>query len=122
MITIKTVARTCEASPAQWDAVTVDNRQVYVRYRWGHLSVRVAPNPGDSDAYAGVNGDEIVGLTYGDPFNGHIAYDDLKRLTAGVIEWPERETPERIAEYDRRSDVGYSQKASPVRTDEAPPE
>lgn len=52
------LVQTCDACPSQWDAETDDGRPVYIRYRWGFLSVRVAPVGGDP-----VLGAEIVGGT-----------------------------------------------------------
>lgn len=42
-ITIKSIVRTCAASPSQWEGFTVDDRPIYIRYRWGELSVRLGP-------------------------------------------------------------------------------
>jgi hypothetical protein len=35
------VVQTCEACPSQWDAKTEDGKYVYIRYRWGSLTVDI---------------------------------------------------------------------------------
>ncbi len=39
---IRNLVQTCDACPSQWDAETEDGRNVYIRYRWGYLSVDVS--------------------------------------------------------------------------------
>ena len=80
MIKIKEITNTCQACPSQWEGTSTDNRSVYIRYRWGHLSICFRPN-----------GEEILDLDYGDNWNGFITYSILKELTAGILELPERE-------------------------------
>ena len=36
---LRTLEKTCEACPAQWEGQLEDGRYVYVRYRWGVLRV-----------------------------------------------------------------------------------
>lgn len=36
---LQALKMTCMACPSQWHGITTDNRYVYVRYRWGTLSV-----------------------------------------------------------------------------------
>jgi hypothetical protein len=43
---IKNVVQTRAACPSQWDAMTEDNRSVYIRYRWGNFSVEVCEEIG----------------------------------------------------------------------------
>ena len=40
------IERTCTACPAQWEGKTRDNRPVYIRYRYGYLSVQIG-KPGE---------------------------------------------------------------------------
>jgi len=65
MIHIKRIVKTCDACPAQWDAETEDGRYVYIRYRYGFLSVSV-------------DGERIVGKEVGDPLDGVMNFDELK--------------------------------------------
>lgn len=87
MITVASLTKTCDACPAQWAGRTDDNRQVYVRYRWGYLSVRVAADQSDEE-FAGVSGEEVYGSQLGDGFDGFLSMDDLRSATADVVSWP----------------------------------
>lgn len=44
---LKSLVKTCEACPAQWDGVTEDGRKVYIQYRYDHLTVEVEKAPSD---------------------------------------------------------------------------
>lgn len=37
--------KTCIACPAQWEGTLDDGRMIYIRYRWGHLTVNVSLKP-----------------------------------------------------------------------------
>jgi hypothetical protein len=80
MIKVNKILNTCSACPSQWEGTTEDNQNIYVRYRWGHLSICFRPS-----------GDEIFDLDYGDTFDGFMDYPTLKKLTAEIIEFPEHE-------------------------------
>lgn len=89
MLKITKVAHTCWACPSQWEALTIDNRQVYARFRWGHLSIRIG-QPNDMSEFAAVGGDTIFAMDYGgDDLLGFLDYSELRSLTDGVIEWPD---------------------------------
>ncbi len=87
MIRVKELTQTCSACPAQWSGQTDDGRSVYVRYRWGYLSVRVSDEVSD-DEMAGVGGSEVFGSQLGDGLDGTLSFGDLKSATAGEVEWP----------------------------------
>ena len=78
------IEQTCGACPSQWEGITDDNRRVYVRYRWGNLSVRVGEID-DMQEFAAVRGNEVFALAHGD---GFLEYSELVKLTKGEIEWP----------------------------------
>ncbi len=81
MIVVREIRKTCGACPAQWEGWTVDGRSVYVRYRWGFLSIRVG-------------GESYYEDTVGDGLHGCMEYDSLKRHTRHIISWPEEESSE----------------------------
>ena len=84
---VKAVVLTCSACPSQWDGVLDDGRSIYVRYRWGGLSIRVASEVGpEGDA---VGGKEIFSGNFGDGLDGVMSYEELKTHTLGVFSWPE---------------------------------
>ena len=76
MIEVKNLEQTCIACPSQWEFRTFDNRPVYVRYRWGNLSVRVGAK--DAIMYDAVMyGHEVVREPIGDSFDGFIEWEDV---------------------------------------------
>ena len=67
---------TCSACPAQWQGRTQGERPVYVRYRWGYLSVRVGPLGGDlSSAIGGVR---VYGEQLGHEYDGSIEWREVR--------------------------------------------
>ena len=76
MIVIKELRQTCSASPSQWEGADNEGNSIYVRYRWGHLSIEK-------------NGEEILGKQLGHHLDGRLAYDELKHATEGSVIWPE---------------------------------
>jgi len=76
MITVSVITKTCNACPSQWEGVTDDGREVYVRYRFGFLYIKV--------------GDERVfeRLLDEDRWEGMLDYDELKVATVGIFDWP----------------------------------
>lgn len=91
MIRVLKVKNTGGACPSQWEGITDDDRAVYVRYRWGYLSVCVG-KAGDHTEFAGVEGEEVYGEQVGGGFDGVMDYTELIEHTKDVIEFPERET------------------------------
>jgi hypothetical protein len=90
------VIMTCGGCPSQWEAYTDDLRPVYVRYRWGYLSIEIAQE-GSKSFWDAVGGEEIFGKERDDTgWDGFMSYEELKADTAGIIEWPENESTEDI--------------------------
>ena len=73
---IKELKQTCFACPSQWEIKLVDGRMVYVRYRWGYLSIRISPNVTD-DIFDAVRGKEILGVQLGSGLDGEITEEDM---------------------------------------------
>ena len=73
------INQTCSACPSQWDAVLEDGREVYIRYRWGWLSIRCP----------GVDGEELLGKSCGDDLAGSMEYSELKEHAKEVLDLPE---------------------------------
>ena len=84
IITVKKLVKTCFACPAQWEGETDDNRLVYIRYRWGYLSVRIS-EPNKTNITDAVRGDEIFGKDLNDPFGGYMENDELEAVLNGVV-------------------------------------
>ena len=60
---------TCSAYPSQWDAKTTDGDYVYIRYRWGWLTVTAKA----------FTDDEVELFTWGsaDPWDGVMSTSEL---------------------------------------------
>jgi hypothetical protein len=87
MIVVKEIEQTCEACPSQWEGYSDDGRSIYVRYRWGFLSVRIG-SPGDKSEFAGVRGKEILHKKLGDSYHGFLSYEDLVKAASEIIQFP----------------------------------
>ncbi len=71
--------QTCVACPSQWEAYTTDGRLVYIRYRWGWLTVQVGKvEMTDTIDVAGV--DPILKIKLGDGLDGCIEWDRISTL------------------------------------------
>lgn len=85
-LVVTSLEQTCFACPSQWEGATEDNRQIYVRYRWGHLSVSVS-EPYDDSQYAAVQGARVYDGNLGDGFDGCIDLEEVVAATKGVVDW-----------------------------------
>ncbi len=83
------ITNTCFACPSQWEAFTDDKFPIYIRYRWGYLSVRLGQQ--NSSISSAVGGDEIFGKQLADDLDGTLEYSKLKEILKGKIEFPEYE-------------------------------
>jgi hypothetical protein len=75
MIVVKELAQTCSASPAQWEGVDNEGNSIYVRYRWGYLSIEK-------------NHEEILGKDIGHRLDGKMTFTQLQQATQGSFVWP----------------------------------
>lgn len=93
-INVVKLVRTCIACPAQWDGLTDDDREVYVRYRYGAGEVCVGP-VGDHSEYAAVGPGADRAVLFerlGDNgWDGDLAESELFAATAGFVTWPAME-------------------------------
>lgn len=79
---ITNLVKTCDACPAQWEAATVDNRPVYVRYRWGTLWLYIG-NPGGSSAF---DGECVFCESIGDSLHGAMSTEEMLSHLAEFIQ------------------------------------
>lgn len=83
-IRVKTIEQTCRWVPSQWEGYTDDGRPIYVRYRWGRLSIRLGRAGGTiEDAVASKR--ELIGRPIGHSLDGVMTYQELKRHTRRII-------------------------------------
>lgn len=87
MLVLKEIRRICLACPSSWEGVTECGRSVFIRYRWGHLSIRTD----DNDKKSVVRGTEILALDYGEPMDGFLHYNELKILASETMTLPDEE-------------------------------
>jgi len=71
-IKIKTIYKTCNACPTQYEGKLSDDSTFYFRYKWGHLSIKVSEIPTD-DIDEAVNGEEIINIDEGDEYDGDMS-------------------------------------------------
>jgi len=65
--------QTCEACPSQWEGYTDNHEPVYIRFRWGYLSVSIDDK-------------EIFGKYIGGEYNGTLSFEELKQKLEGKLE------------------------------------
>lgn len=85
--TVISLVQTCGACPSQWDGVLDDGRAIYVRYRWGWLSVRVSTKEDAQEEFGAVRGEEIFGEQLGDNWDGVLTTTELINHTSHVLDW-----------------------------------
>ena len=85
IIGIKYIRKTCERNPSQWEVKLIDGRMLYIRYRWGALSIRVSSKKTDGIMDA-VNGKEILGEKLGTGFDGFLDDDVMKHYLKRALE------------------------------------
>lgn len=78
MIKIINLKQTCIACPTQYEGLTDNNEYVYIRYRYGYLSIRVC-------------GKEIYGTRVGSGLDGVIELEKIIALSNDIIDWSELE-------------------------------
>jgi hypothetical protein len=88
MVKITEIRRTCFACPAQWEGKT-ESGYVYIRFRWGSLTIRSGSTIKDAIAAP-----TVFEWHDTDDHGGFMEYDELKKLTAGILDLPDRESDE----------------------------
>lgn len=88
MIKIVKIESEGGACPYQIEALTDDNRPVYVRFRHGHGRVEIG-KPGA--ALTHWQEDTIFQWDGEDGMSGWSSYSEIRALTKDIIEWPEYE-------------------------------
>jgi hypothetical protein len=105
-IIVITAIMECCMCPTTFTGRTADGCTVYARYRWGILSVRVDPR--DPAPHGGAGGVWILEKQL-DPegLAGAMYFDELKILTAEIIEWPDELTPLTFDEDEGNASSDY---------------
>lgn len=83
---IKDVIKTCDACPSQWEAKTEDGRPVYIRYRCGHLTVRVGRSQDESVPYIISHYEPVFFGQIGGNFDGYLTDLEMRDLVNLITE------------------------------------
>jgi hypothetical protein len=82
---VSKLIQTCNGSPSQWEGLTDDGQFIYVRYRWGCLSI----GSGKTMDEAVENVNNLFEKSLGHKGDGSLEYAELREATMGVVDWPE---------------------------------
>ena len=75
-IIIESLVMTCESFPSQWDALDINGKYIYIRYRWGKLTVERCDTKESYD-YFNVKSEMLLSKQLGDLLDGELNTDDL---------------------------------------------
>ena len=79
MIKIASLEQTSFRSPAQWEGRLVSGEPIYIRYRWGCLSVNIGPVDGTIDD--ALSTDDWFHKKIGSDLDGEITLEEVYRHT-----------------------------------------
>ena len=69
--------------PSQWDIFTEDNKYIYARYRWGHLTLTLN--------FGGSGEKSIFTDDIGDSLDGYMEDYEFRKITESILDWSEFE-------------------------------
>jgi hypothetical protein len=85
MVKVTEIKSTCRAYPSQWEG-KAESGYVYIRFRWGHLTVSLGSTIKDA-----LSTDPV--FEWRDPeMGGFMEYDELKKITRGMLDLPDVES------------------------------
>ncbi len=76
--------RTCIASPSQWEGRVNDHGSIYIRYRWGTLTVRISMTDANAVGVDSCFYEDDLDRRTGDRLGGYMETDDMRKPLAGV--------------------------------------
>ena len=82
MLKVKALINTCLAFPSQWEGVLEDGRAIYIRFRWGRLTVSAGASV--DDAIMNHEGN-ILAVDVGGPTDGMMDERELEIHTREVL-------------------------------------
>jgi hypothetical protein len=85
LIHVRKLTQTCQRSPSQWEGTTADGLFIYVRFRWGRLTI----GTGVTESEAIGNHNNVFEKQLGHNLDGTLEYEKLRDVTRAIIEWPE---------------------------------
>lgn len=84
------LTKTCSGCPAQWEGTLEDGRMVYIRYRWGWLSVSVSESK-TQYIDAAVVGKTLFYEAVGPEMHGFLEFEVLAKLTGHILDYSDIE-------------------------------
>src|SRR6266849_2050052 len=84
-VRVRSVTQTSCQQPSQWEGWTATDKLILVRFRHGQLWIGLTPDFMTTPVMV------LQARTHGDgdeDDNGYLAFETLRRITAGVVEWP----------------------------------
>ena len=75
------VRQTCGISPSQWEGQTVEGVSLYIRYRWGRLTVH---SPFDEQTFMD---EPLLSIQLGDEYDGEMDTREMREHTGDTIKW-----------------------------------
>lgn len=88
MYKIKELRKINELSPTEYEGILDTGQQIYIRYRWGKLIVRISYKPSNNILDA-INGHEIFSVVLDDLFDSIIDDNRLIKICSTIMEFPE---------------------------------
>ena len=83
MIELVRLVQTCTACPSQWDAWDKDGNYIYIRYRYGNLTVEKFAS---KDEFKMANfGNYIFDIEHGEFLDGFITEEEMLLLVSSSI-------------------------------------
>ena len=77
---VENLEQTCEACPSQWEFTTDNGRPVYVRYRWGFLTVYI------NESGNAIDGTVLFCKKIGHGFDGTITWKEIEEKYMNEID------------------------------------
>ncbi len=67
---------TCGACPTQYEGKLENGKMIYIRYRWGYISIRISKDE-TNDIHDAVWGEEIYGENIGNGLDGYMSQSEI---------------------------------------------
>lgn len=79
IVSLIEVTPICQACPSDWEAIDDEGREIYIRFRWGHLSVSLDDLTNEPVS--------LLSLQHSDPLDGVMSTEEMVELTKDVLDW-----------------------------------
>lgn len=98
MLKAKTIIKTCQYAPSQWEGKTEDGKSFYIRYRWGTLSLNVSKSVSNNvfDAINEDTGDVLFHKFIDDEFDNELNIDEVRKFLSEIIDLSAEEKLDKI--------------------------